>query len=97
MRPTKFSSLAIAILAILTVASSDFAFARGGGPGGGGGGGGGRGGGGPTPKSGAAGGKSIGGAKSAKDKNKKDLEAARERLRQADYRGRDSGKDRGAA
>ena len=32
-----------------------------------------------------------------KDKNKKDTETARERLRQADYRGRDSGRDRGAA
>lgn len=93
MRPTKFSSLAIAILAILTVAAPDFAFARGGG----GGGGGGRGGAGRTPRSGATGGGSIGGAKSSKDKNKKDLEGARERLRQADYRGRDSGRDRGTA
>ena len=90
MRSTKFSTLAIAVLAIVAVASSDFAFARGGG------GGGGRGGRAPTPKSGATGGKSVGGSKSAKDKNKKDLEGARERLRQADYRGRDSGRDRGA-
>lgn len=89
MRLTKFSTLAIAFLAIVALTAPDFAFARGGG---------GRGGGraGPTPKSGAAGGKSVGGTRSGKDKNRKDLESARERLRQADYRGRDSGRDRGA-
>ncbi len=91
MRLNKRSYLAVAVLATLAVASSDLAFARGGG------GGGGRGGRGPAPKSGTAGGKSVGGSKSSKDKNKKDLEGARERLRQADYRGRDSGGDRGAA
>lgn len=100
MRPTKFSILGIAALAILAFTASDLAFARGGASGGGGGGGGGgnRGGGGraPTPK-GTPQPKTIGGAKSAKDKNKKDLEAARERLRQADWRGRDSAGDRGAA
>ena len=92
MRTSRLSGLAIAALAVFTLAASDFALARGGGGGGGRGGGARRGGGG---RSGTGGG--IGGSKSSKDKNKKDLEAARERLRQADYRGRDAGRDRGAA
>jgi len=85
MRSAKVCALGVVALIVGSLLAADYAMARGGGRGGGRGG---------STRGGGSRARSMRNAR--KDKgDRKDIEDARERLRQQDYRDHDAGRDRG--